>query len=126
MTWLEIVLAALTGLNAGAAIYWRIVARRARRRQFSTAVKLGETLVLKYFVSGSVQATRDEVFRAHLADNNRCSKATHFVSGFNLGAFKLEAAKGQSGEVAVGSGKAAARLGWVKVHPGWMWWVSAV
>ncbi len=69
---------------------------------FSTAVKLGETLVLKYFVSGSVQATRDEVFRAHLADNNRCSKATHFVSGFNLGAFKLEAAKGQSGEVAVG------------------------
>lgn len=43
MTWLEIVLAALAGLNAGAAIYWRIVARRARRRQFSTAVKLHES-----------------------------------------------------------------------------------
>lgn len=69
---------------------------------FSTNVKLGETLVLKYYVSGSVQATRDEVYRAHLADNGRCSKATHFVSAYNLGAFKLEATKGQAGEVAVG------------------------
>lgn len=70
--------------------------------QFAGNVKLGETLALKYFVSGSVQATRDDVYRTALADNPRCKQATHFVSAYNLGAFRLEAYKGQRGEVKVG------------------------
>jgi hypothetical protein len=70
--------------------------------QFAGNVKVGETLALKYFVSGSVQATRDDVYRSSLKDNPRCRQATHFVSAFNLGAFRLEAYKGQKGEVKVG------------------------
>jgi hypothetical protein len=70
--------------------------------QFAGNVKIGETLALKYFVSGSVQATRDDVYRTSLKDNPRCQQATHFVSAFNLGAFRLEAYKGQKGEVKVG------------------------
>jgi hypothetical protein len=55
----------------------------------SGKVEVGQTLELQYFVSGAVTSTRNYVERAVIADNGRCKGATHFVSAFNLGAFRL-------------------------------------
>lgn len=55
------------------------------------AVKAGKALDLRYHISGTVTATRDEVYKADLAGNDRCARATHFVAGYNLGAFELSA-----------------------------------
>jgi hypothetical protein len=60
---------------------------------FSGNVKSGETLELRYFVSGLVRSTRDQVYRATLDANPRCAGATHFVAQYNLGAFRLLAHK---------------------------------
>jgi hypothetical protein len=70
--------------------------------KFGGSIKVGESLELKYFVSGAVNATRNYVERPALADNPRCAGATHFVSAYNLGAFVLLANKGASGDVTVG------------------------
>jgi hypothetical protein len=70
--------------------------------KFGGSIQIGESLELRYFVSGAVNATRNYVERAAIADNPRCAGATHFVSAYNLGAFALLAHKGASGDVTVG------------------------
>lgn len=50
-------------------------------------VESGETLRLRYFVSGVASATRDTAYRGELPQ--RCAGATHFVAAYNLGAFEL-------------------------------------
>jgi hypothetical protein len=70
----------------------------------SSKVEVGQTLELQYFVSGAVNSTRNYVERAVLADNSRCKSATHFVSAFNLGAFRLLAHEHQSGGIEAGVG----------------------
>jgi hypothetical protein len=70
--------------------------------KFGGSIQVGESLELKYFVSGAVNATRNYVERGAIADNPRCAGATHFVSAYNLGAFELLAHKGASGELTVG------------------------
>lgn len=47
----------------------------------------GESLRLRYFVSGVAVATRDAVSKRDLP--LRCAGATHFVQAYNLGAFEL-------------------------------------
>jgi hypothetical protein len=68
----------------------------------SGKVEIGQTLELLYFVSGAVTSTRNYVERAVIADNGRCKGATHFVSAYNLGAFRLLAHEHQSAGVEVG------------------------
>lgn len=52
-------------------------------------VHAGERFRMEYYVSGTVSATREEVTRAELAKVPACKGATHFVYGYNLGAFAL-------------------------------------
>ena len=49
----------------------------------------GETFHMEYFVAGTRNATRDSVYFADIANNPGCAGATHFVYGYNLGAFAL-------------------------------------
>lgn len=56
---------------------------------FGTEVSRGKALDLSYFVSGTVNATRDSVYRDDLKAQGRCTEATHFVSSYALGAFTL-------------------------------------
>jgi hypothetical protein len=58
---------------------------------FGGRVKRGEQLHMEYFVSGVRSATRDAVYRKDLISVPACAKATHFVYGYNLGAFSLAA-----------------------------------
>jgi hypothetical protein len=53
----------------------------------------GERFKMEYYVSGTVSATREEVTRVELANVPACKGATHFVYGYNLGAFALGSAK---------------------------------
>jgi hypothetical protein len=62
-------------------------------------VSSGEKLHMEYYVSGNRSATRDKVFRSELAANPKCAGATHFVYGYNLGAFAIANAKNLKGEV---------------------------
>ncbi len=52
----------------------------------------GEKFHMEYYVAGTRTATRDAVYTADLADNPGCEGATHFVYGYNLGAFALGSA----------------------------------
>lgn len=52
-------------------------------------VSSGESLRLRYFVSGVTTATRDVAYRADLPARSSCAGATHFVYAYNLGAFEL-------------------------------------
>lgn len=52
-------------------------------------VNAGESLRLRYFVSGVATATRDSAYRAELPTRASCAGATHFVYAYNLGAFEL-------------------------------------
>jgi hypothetical protein len=52
-------------------------------------VQNGDTLHMEYYVSGTRNATRSAVYRSELAKNPSCTDATHFVYGYNLGAFAL-------------------------------------
>jgi hypothetical protein len=52
-------------------------------------VSAGESFHMEYYVAGTVNATRDAVYRDDLASNPGCDSATHFVYGYNLGAFAL-------------------------------------
>jgi hypothetical protein len=56
-------------------------------------VQGGEKFYMEYYVAGTAAATRDAVYRAELADLPGCQGATHFVSGYNLGAFALASRK---------------------------------
>ena len=69
-------------------------------------VSAGSTLELQYFVSGTATSTRNYVERGAIADNSRCAEATHYVSAYNLGAFRLLAheAQSRSGSAAVAGG----------------------
>lgn len=49
----------------------------------------GEKFSMEYYVTGTRNATRSAVYREDLADNPGCEGATHFVYGYNLGAFAL-------------------------------------
>jgi len=64
----------------------------------SAKVAAGETLHLKYFVSGVALDSRDALTRADLAVVPGCKEATHFVSSYNLGAFELESTSHVDGE----------------------------
>jgi len=52
----------------------------------------GEKFHMEYYVAGTRNATRDAVYRADLESNPGCEGATHFVHGYNLGAFALGSA----------------------------------
>jgi hypothetical protein len=49
----------------------------------------GERFHMEYFVAGTVYATREAVYRDDIKSNPGCDDATHFVYGYNLGAFAL-------------------------------------
>jgi hypothetical protein len=59
----------------------------------------GERFHMEYYVAGTVYATRDAVYRDDLASNPGCDTATHFVYGYNLGAFALGSANELKTEV---------------------------
>lgn len=61
----------------------------------------GERFHMEYFVSGTVSASRDAVYRGDLESNPGCDDATHFVYGYNLGAFALGSANEINSEVGV-------------------------
>lgn len=61
---------------------------------FAAKIAGGVTLKLQYFISGTTTATRSAIGTQDIADNPRCSGATHFVQAFNLGAFELDATEG--------------------------------
>ena len=61
----------------------------------------GEQFHMEYFVSGTRRATRDAVYRSDLDRNAACKGATHFVHGYNLGAFALGSRKSIQGEAGV-------------------------
>lgn len=52
-------------------------------------VEGGESFHMEYYVAGTRNATRDSVYFADIASNPGCEGATHFVYGYNLGAFAL-------------------------------------
>jgi hypothetical protein len=49
----------------------------------------GEKFAMEYYVAGTRNATRDAVYREDIAKNPACKSATHYVYGYNLGAFAL-------------------------------------
>ncbi len=53
-------------------------------------VDAGEHFTMKYFVSGTRTATRNQLYRSELAGNPACVGATHFVYAYNVGAFSLD------------------------------------
>lgn len=57
---------------------------------FGAHVRQGESLALRYFVSGVAQSTRDAVHEGELGAIAGCAGVTHFVWAFNVGAFELE------------------------------------
>jgi hypothetical protein len=71
-------------------------------------VSAGETLHLKYFVSGVAMSSRDSLYRGEIESIPGCEKATHFVSSYNLGAFELESTARTSGEGSAGIGNIGA------------------
>jgi hypothetical protein len=52
-------------------------------------VARGEKFRMEYFVAGTRNATRPGLYRGDIAGNPGCQGATHFVYGYNLGAFAL-------------------------------------
>ena len=70
----------------------------------SGKVSAGESLHLKYFVSGVSTDSRDALYSADLAKYPGCAGATHFVWGYNLGAFELGSSAQNAEEVKAGFG----------------------
>jgi hypothetical protein len=62
-------------------------------------VEGGEKFHMEYFVSGTRSATREAIYRADLAKVAACKEATHFVYGYNLGAFAIGAQSNMKGNV---------------------------
>lgn len=77
---------------------------------FGGEVSRGKSVEMKYHVTGTVNATRGQIYRGDLKDNPRCQGATHFVSLYHLGAFLVgtsEAMKASGGVTAGGVGAGA-------------------
>jgi hypothetical protein len=55
-------------------------------------VEQGEKFHMEYFVSGTRTATREHQYRSAISKIDGCTGATHFVYGYNLGAFALGSA----------------------------------
>jgi hypothetical protein len=53
----------------------------------------GEKFHMEYFVAGTRMASRDAVYESDLDGRYGCDQATHFVYGYNLGAFALASAE---------------------------------
>ncbi|MEO8875297.1 MAG: hypothetical protein ABI461_06910 [Polyangiaceae bacterium] len=70
----------------------------------SGKVSAGESLHLKYFVSGVATTSRDALYTSELNKIPGCAGATHFVWGYNLGAFELNSAEQNNAEVQAGMG----------------------
>lgn len=62
-------------------------------------VQGGEKFGMEYYVSGTRNSTRDAVYREDIASNPGCEGATHFVYGYNLGAFAMGSAANLDAEV---------------------------
>ena len=62
-------------------------------------VTTGEQFRMEYYVSGTRNATRDKLYRKDLSKKAGCEGATHFVYGYNLGAFALASKNSLHGEV---------------------------
>ncbi|MEO8801056.1 MAG: hypothetical protein ABI551_24405 [Polyangiaceae bacterium] len=71
---------------------------------FSGKVEAGESLHLKYFVSGVATDSRDTLYSADLAKYPGCAGATHFVWGYNLGAFELNSSEHNAESAQAGFG----------------------
>lgn len=76
----------------------------------------GESFHMEYFVAGTRNASRDAVYSADLEGRYGCEDATHFVYGYNLGAFALGSANelnieagGSAYGVAAGGSKSSGR-----------------
>jgi hypothetical protein len=59
----------------------------------------GEKFHMEYFVSGTRSSTREAVYRKDLDKIAACREATHFVYGYNLGAFAVGAMSKIKGSV---------------------------
>ncbi|HEX6764351.1 MAG TPA: hypothetical protein VF103_02710, partial [Polyangiaceae bacterium] len=62
-------------------------------------VQGGEKFHMEYYVSGTRNASRTDVYQADLEKLAGCKGATHWVYGYNLGAFALGSVKDKSAEV---------------------------
>lgn len=74
----------------------------------SGRIQGGESLHLKYFVSGVATNTRESIYGNEIKAAGGCEGATHFVWAYNLGAFELEtrsrgAAEGNASVAGIGS-----------------------
>jgi len=67
----------------------------------------GEQFHMEYYVAGTRYASRDAVYEKDLEGRYGCEDATHFVYGFNLGAFAL----GSANELNVEAGASAFGFG---------------
>ncbi len=56
-------------------------------------VQAGEQFHMEYFAAGVRTSTRSAVFRKDLERIHACSEATHFIYGYNVGAFALGSTK---------------------------------
>ena len=74
----------------------------------SGRVSAGETLHLKYFVSGVAISSRDSMYRGEIETIPACANATHYVASYNLGAFELESTSKTAGEGSAGVGNIGA------------------
>ncbi|MCA9598439.1 MAG: hypothetical protein KC776_34235 [Myxococcales bacterium] len=57
--------------------------------ELSGRVAGGEKFRMEYFVAGTRNATRPGLYQGDIQKNPACQGATHFVYGYNLGAFAL-------------------------------------
>lgn len=62
-------------------------------------VSSGERFHMEYYVAGTRSATRDAVYAGDLESLPGCKGATHFVYGYNVGAFALGTATQTTAEV---------------------------
>ena len=58
--------------------------------RFGGRIRKGESLKLRYHVSGVAASTREQISRGELRDSPGCVGATHFVRAYDVGAFSLE------------------------------------
>ncbi len=67
----------------------------------------GESFHMEYYVAGTRYASRDAVYESDLEGRYGCEETTHFVYGFNLGAFAL----GSANELNIEAGGSAFGFG---------------
>lgn len=61
----------------------------------ASSINSDRGLELSYFVAGVRRSTRDDVYMDDVKDNDRCASATHFIAGYDLGAFELRSVSQQ-------------------------------